>query len=300
MEAVVWQAVVVFLGVFPILLMAGLVLWKRHRMDGDERRGPLTTELCRLPGASLQSIREHLLEKQTERMQAALAIGLMATLTIVNRRAQPDFSTWNFLDSLLLLVVLGTGAYYGRMIVRDMPESRRLRQAIEAEQATAQEISLSLAGDNRIFHDIQAKGFNIDHVVITPSGIFAIETKSRLKPPAGQGKDAARVRYDGKQLQFPGWKETGALEQASRQAKWLAGYLKKATGEEYPVTPVLALPGWFVDQTVRPSEGMVRVVNPKAVRSLFFPRRAPVLDERAIQVVAFQLEKLAQVEAQAA
>jgi hypothetical protein len=300
MEAAVWQVLVNLLGVFPVLLMAALVLWKRRRMDADERRGPLTTELCRLPGASLQQSREELLERQTERLLKALAIGLVATQTIVNRRVTPDFSTWNFLDSLILLVVLGTGAYYGWLIVRDMPASRRLRQAIEAEQATAQEISSSLAGENRIFHDIQAKGFNIDHVVITSSGVFAIETKSRLKPPVGQGKDAVRVRYDGKLLQFPGWQETEALEQASRQAKWLAGYLKKATGEAYPVTPVLALPGWFVDQTVRPSEGMVRVVNPKAVRSLFFPGRAPRLDARAIQVAAFQIEKLAQVEARSA
>ena len=33
-----------------------------------------------------------------------------------------------------------------------------------------------------VFHDIPGDGFNVDHALIGPAGIFAIETKTRAKP----------------------------------------------------------------------------------------------------------------------
>lgn len=170
-------------------------------------------------------------------------------------------------------------------------------QAIRAEQATAQELSASLAGDNRIIHDAQAKDFNIDHVVITPVGVFAVETKSRLKPPAGQGAEAVKVRYNGKQLEFPTWTETKPIEQAARQARWLSDYLKQSTGEVFPVFAVLALPGWWVEYTGRITDDMVRVINPKKAQWLLLPEKQSArLDSAAIQKAAFQIERLAKVE----
>ncbi|WP_334158458.1 nuclease-related domain-containing protein [Oryzomicrobium sp.] len=292
-----WQVLMVVLGLVPVLTVVALVYWKKYRLDADERREALTTDLRRLPGASLQAARDELLDRQMERVLSALLIGLAVVQTILSRRVAPDFSTWSWFDTILLCAVLGSGVYYGRLIMAEMPKSRRLRQAIRAEQATAQEIAVSLAGDNHIFHDIQAEGFNIDHVVITPAGVFAIETKSRMKPPAGNGAAGAKVQYDGKQLRFPCWTETEPIEQASRQAKWLSTYLKNSTGELYQVIPVLALPGWFVVDSVRPTGSTVRVVNPKNVRRLFLPDRAPVLDTQAIQRAAFQLGKLVQAPA---
>ena len=171
-----------------------------------------------------------------------------------------------------------------------------MRAGIRAEQAVAQELAEMLAGRNRIIHDVQAKQFNIDHVVITPGGIFAVETKSRLKPAAGQGSEAAKVFYDGKGLKFPGWMETEPVEQARRQADWLARHLQAATGERLPVVAVLALPGWYVENTARITDDMVRVINPKNA-SWLFVKRPPVLDDAALQRAIHAVEKLAAVPA---
>lgn len=290
-----WQILIEFLGLLPMFIVVGLMTWQKRRIEADDRREAITTDLRNHPGASLQTERDKVYELPMDRMVAAIVIGLLAAMTIVARRVKEDLSTWGWLDSLFLLVILGAGIYYGSKVMADMPQSRRLKQAIRAEQATAQELAASLAGDNRIIHDIEAKDFNIDHVVITPAGIFAVETKSRLKPPAGNGTKAVKVKYNGKQLEFPGWTETKPVEQASRQARWLANHLREATGESLPVFAVLSLPGWFIENTVRITEDMVRVINPKKSQWLLLPEKRPVLlDAAAIHRAAFAIEKLAQ------
>lgn len=288
-----WQAWISLLGISPVLIMLGLLTWQKRRMDADQRREAITTELRNLPAASLQKQRDDLVERQVSRMTAALLIGLSTVSIFFSRRVSPAAFSWDWLDSVALLTVIGCSFYYGWLMIRELPHGRKLHQAVRAEQAVAQELAASLAGDNRIIHDIQAGDFNIDHVVITPAGVFAVETKSRLKPPAGNG--SLKVKYDGKQLDFPGWTETKPIEQAARQAKWLADYLFKSTGERLPVFAVLALPGWFIDYSVRVNEQMVRVINPKNSGWLLLPGKQPTrLDPPAIQRAAFQIEKLAQ------
>ena len=57
--------------------------------------------------------------------------------------------------------------------------------------------------------------------------------------------------YDGEALKFPEWSGAGPLRQAARNARWLAEWLTGATGEKIEVTPVVALPGWFVEHKGR-------------------------------------------------
>lgn len=288
-----WQQGIPLLGIAPLLIMLGLLTWQRRRMDADQRREAITTELRSLPAASLQKQRDEFVDRQVSRMVASILIGLSTVSLFFSRRVSPAAFNWDWLDTVALLPLIGCGVYYGWLMIREMPQGRKLRHAIRAEQAVAQELAASLAGDNRIIHDIQAGDFNIDHVVITPAGVFAVETKSRLKPPVGNG--SPKVRYNGKQLEFPGWTETKPIEQAARQAKWLADYLQKATGEHFPVFAVLALPGWFIDYSIRMNEQMVRVINPKNSGWLLLPGKQPTrLDAPAIQRAAFQIEKLAQ------
>jgi len=110
-----------------------------------------------------------------------------------------------------------------------------------------------------VLHDFPADGFNIDHVIVAPNAVFAVETKSRKKP-GEKGRDSARVDYDGKELRFPGWVETEPLEQARRQARWLASFLASGAGDTVPVIPVLAFPGWYVEMA-QEARGADVIVN---------------------------------------
>lgn len=288
-----WSLILTALAIVPTVLVFGVVSWMKWRLDQDDRRDPLTTELCFLPAAGVVEKKEQLREEIIEGFVTVLVGGYAVALLVAVRRLPANPVPWSWFDTVVVLVPLGYAALIGCRYAKAMPRLRNMRFGARAEQAVAQEIGTVLAGQNRLIHDVRAKDFNIDHVVITPAGVFAVETKSRRKPPAGGGVGAVKVRYDGRKLEFPGWVETEPIAQAERQARWLAQHLKAATGEAVAVTPVLALPGWFVENTARISDGMVRVVNPKGAAWLFLPNRSPVLDVAGIQRVAFAVEKLA-------
>lgn len=293
----IMQLLIEFIGLLPMLALVAVVLWKRRQLDKDERRDPITTDLRLLPGSSLQDQLDKLADSRIDKLVLALSAGLFVALFVAFRRMAEEVKPWDWLDTALLIAAIGLALYLARQITRDMPQQRKMKQGIRAEQACAQELAASLAGDNRIIHDIRAKDFNIDHVVITPVGVFAVETKSRLKPPAGNGAAAVKVKYNGKQLEFPGWTESKPVEQAARQSRWLADHLRQATGESFPVFAVLSLPGWYVENTARITEDMVRVINPKKSQWLLLPdKQRARLDAAAIQRAAFAVEKLAQAE----
>lgn len=288
-------AVVEFLAILPVLLLLAAVYGYKWWADRQPRRDPLTTDLRRLPADSLMTRLDLMRDKGLDLILTATMVGGMSVVLIVLRRLPADID-WRLIDTLVLLGSLAVSGVLGQRLVRLLPELARMRAGIRAEQAVAQELAEMLAGRNRIIHDVQAKQFNIDHVVITPGGIFAVETKSRLKPATGQGSESVKVLYDGKGLKFPGWMETEPVEQARRQADWLARHLQAATGERLPVVAVLALPGWYVENTARITDDMVRVINPKNA-SWLFVKRPPVLDDAALQRAIHAVEKLAAVPA---
>jgi hypothetical protein len=140
-----------------------------------------------------------------------------------------------------------------------------------------------------LFHDFPGDGFNIDHVVVAPQAVFAVETKSRRKPASG-GRDSAKVVNDGRALRFPEHFDTRSIDQARRQARWLEKYLANSAGDPVPVVPVLALPGWFVEATREGSQGDVIVSNLRTPRFLldwYVPRpMAPPLFRRVAHALA--------------
>lgn len=175
-------------------------------------------------------------------------------------------------------------------LIRTVKSRQRHREALAGELATAQLLEPIIAGGGRVLHDIQAPGFNIDHVVVAAGGVFAVETKHRLKSTQGKGKEQAKVTFDGQALRFPDWTETKPAEQARAQARWLSERLTKSTGLEVKARPVIALPGWFVENTNRSD---VIATNPKACQFMLKARAGEAsLTPDAIKRISFQVEQL--------
>lgn len=263
----------------------GVLTWSRRaRLAG--RRSPLTQGLLRPPGHETRRRFDDLFVDLMGWLMAALAmpamLGTFAAFNGLTRDGSIDWVALSiFLGSAIFVICLS--AY---KLVKINEETMNLRMGWDAEMAAGQELDQLMRKGAFVFHDLSATAFNVDHVLICSAGVYAIETKSRMKPQQ-VGKESARVVVDGAVLKFPGWSETAPIEQARRQAKWLSKGLTKAVGEEVQVAPVLALPGWFVEEFQR---GDVRVINPKNFHFLL-QSRGPQLTTSMIERIAHQIEQ---------
>lgn len=157
----------------------------------------------------------------------------------------------------------GATTWFGVRLSRLIKTRANYRLGFEGERFVGEELSRLMALGFEIYHDVPFDGFNIDHVVVGPRGVFVVETKTRRKPLNEAGRKQFKVQYDGKYLQWSWGTDSHGIEQAKSNAKTLAGWLGSATGETVWVTPILTLPGWLVERKA-PSDGL-HVLNPKEI-----------------------------------
>jgi hypothetical protein len=196
-------------------------------------------------------------------------------------------SSWLIIPILALVIF-----YVVIKLTRTIKSRNNLRLGLEAEWAVSLELHDIEAPNYRIFHDIQCDKFNIDHLVVGSNGVFAIETKGRRKPANSKTAEAKKkehvVNVNGKVLEFPNYKDTSIIEQATRQAKWATNWLSDATGEKITVCPVVAIPGWYVNR-ISPHE--VPVLATKALSAHVPKLLGQQLNPEQIARVAHQVKQ---------
>jgi hypothetical protein len=157
------------------------------------------------------------------------------------------------------------------------------------ERAVAEELNQLMLDGCRVFHDLPMEPYgNIDHVLVTPTGIYAVETKARRKRKAPPGKRDYEVAFDGKALQFPCAVDLRSLEQARQQADRLRMFLSNAVGEPVKVGAILTLPGWLVTSRAKVD---IKVLNPRQIGAAVLDDRLPALPKNLIDRVVYQLDR---------
>ncbi len=260
------------------------ILWIYKRQTAG-KKSPLNTEMLRSPG---QSLNEQIQELTFDILMYLFLLPICSVL-IYSVFITEYFSSgkqFNLLTgSIYIGALVGTGAYLSIKVFRLLKHRNHLRLGYDCELAVGQELNNRLRDGFFVFHDFPADGFNIDHVLVGPTGVFAIETKGRAKPRVAEN-DNWKVKYDGKKLTFPGWTETKPLEQAKRQSQWLSLWLSKATGSSCKVFPVLAIPGWWID---RIAPGDIKIYNGK--NSEFLAKGQERLTPQQVQAISHQIDQ---------
>lgn len=256
-----------------LLPLGVLVLWVWWHRRTDRRRSPLTTELHNLPGEQARQQAERLMESAGDRLVIALLIGPLVLAGWALQRIDKHLLRFGPAEIALLVIVVAVACWAVWSAAKRLRERRNYLDGISAERATAQALVPLQSKGCVVYHDIPAGEFNLDHVVVGPTAVFMIETKSRRKP-AVRGKASAAVKFDGDVLEFPDWRETKMLDQVRAQVRWLSDRLYHKTGERIPVEAVLALPGWYVTCSV-PSPD-VQVINPKMCNFMAASKGTPV------------------------
>jgi len=137
---------------------------------------------------------------------------------------------------------------------------RALKKGLEGEKFVGQYLENLRSQDCRVFHDLICENFNIDHIVVSPRGIFVIETKTSSKPIRG----CPVVEFDGEEVLIDKQKPfRNPIEQARALRDWLSDFLFNTTGNKYPVLGVVIFPHWYIMKTGNQGRGDIAVLNHK-------------------------------------
>ena len=271
----------------PFVLLLGVVYIRRWYIDRKKERSPISEKLLRPAGESLRLKIEELNERFGPAFFSILAgpgLFLLGVSGLANTGLKP-------LTILLISTLLGVGAFAWAVIrfMRLANDLRNYNLGFHGERAVAEEINQLMRDGCFVYHDLPMEPYgNIDHVIVASSGVYAVETKTRRKRKAPDGKKDHVVFYDGDSLEYPHCRDVHGLQQAKQQADRLRVFLKKAVGEEVQVTPILTLPGWFITNRVRPE---LQVVTPKVIRRVVLNHGSQNLSSELMQRIAHQIEQ---------
>jgi hypothetical protein len=269
----------------PAFILVAILNYRDFRFRKTGRRNPLTRDLLRSPGDSLQEK----IDKLSFSIDLYLTQLMVAPLLLFSTYvSQAYFTNRASLTNVIIYVVIALGffAYCAWKVFSLISLRTKYRVGFDAESAAGQELNQLMRSGFWVFHDFPADKFNIDHIVIGKSGVFAVETKGRSKPANPDMK--SEVIFDGNKLTFPDWEERKPIDQAVRQAKWLEDWLSNSVGKKVNVQPVLTLPGWFI--TNRSKNG-IAVINGRNCEAFFTANRSAELPESLLTRIAYQVEQ---------
>ncbi|MFH1499542.1 MAG: nuclease-related domain-containing protein [Verrucomicrobiota bacterium] len=270
----------------------GLTFWHTRR---KRDRPPVSFKLLRGPG---ESLRRRMAKFDEDLFLLILGWSALPLFTygllslLFFRVLKPE--SWPFLLTELILLFLGFAwslMFAIRQVVRRLFRYRSDKLGYLGERFVAEKIAPLAREGFQIFHDVPAKNkgasFNLDHVVVGPTGLWLIETKTRRKGRVRPGRVEHEVQYDGRVLSWPWAEDMHGLNQAQWEAHWLGEWINQRTGLRVTAQPILALPGWMV----KAKPGPIRVLNPINIPSAILGRGERVLTDEQIDLIARQLDE---------
>lgn len=267
-------------------LIVGLLRLSRWRRRRGGQRPPFSDLLLRSPGEGLRREIEDLNAEITAFMISASIIPLLLTCVYLIRWFSDKGRGGT--GNLLFIVGIGFTGYLVWKVLKLIERRKSLRIGLAGVVATGEELNRLMLDGHHVYHDFPAHRFNIDHILVGASGVFAVETKSFSKAGRGNRTTEATVTYDGESLRFPSWVTTEPIDQAKAQAAWLSKWLSVAVGDPVRVLPMVTIPGWYIDKK---SPHGVPVLNPKQVKAYLDGKKGEALSESMIARICHQLEQ---------
>lgn len=229
-----------------------------------KRRAPISDPLLALPGETLQKNLNFENNKLIAVFSFSALIPSIILIFLMGQWINPALIQFHWEDILWMLIGGGSIAASIYATKKIMARRKAFTAGLIGEIATAQFFTPLVREGWYIFHDLSFPRGNIDHVLVGPTGIFAIETKYRSKYADIKGEQGALAEYDGNSILFSGRREENLpLQQARAVSGELSKYLRGKLGYAVPVRPVVSLPGWKIESYIPDEESEVLVVNPK-------------------------------------
>ena len=283
--------VVAAIVIFGVMII-GIVFWLRWRR---KTKWPFKTDdkLLRGPGEELKVKIAYLDERLVFEVMAGVCLGLLSLGFFGDTVAKAAGLNPAKAFSLGLLAMLTVYSVSGWRIARIWKRRQNCYLGWYGERYVAEWLEPAKLQGWRVFHDVpfenNGKKFNIDHIVVGLGGVVAVETKTRRKGNARPGRKDSEVYFNGRALDWPWGEDTHGLDQAEWNARWLTDWIHAEIGERVSVSPILALPGWWLENKIPQASRACAVVNPQWLPELLAKKR-PVLTQKLADLIARRLE----------
>jgi hypothetical protein len=245
-------------------------------------RSPVEGPLRRLPG---QSIREEWNRLFDDKVTGYFFAFVVAWL----------FAFWQWLywwtgskpsPGVATSIAVVVTVYCAYRIWRLYPEFRNLNLGEKGERRVSEILRMLRGRDYVAFDDLALSGVNVDHVVVGPGGIYAVETKTYSL----FGNGSAGITAEGllRLADKPALKDP--LKQARGSAAIVSSELKRWMHRDTWVNPVVVLPGWRIDPPKVETD--VVVLNEETIAE-FFKTRPEKLNATQIREICSHLDRSA-------
>lgn len=242
-----------------------------------KRRAPLPV-VRRTAGQSLREEWDRLIN---DNLPFIIVVPLMLWFVWFTHWQQPPLSPRFWFWFAVAATGIGVVAY-----LRLMPKARRLVRGERGELKVAEALDGLRSAGYRIFHDLCREGYNIDHVVVGPAGVFAIETKFCSGSGEIEWRNGDGVFVNGKPWQG----DRDPVVQARGNAAELRKLVKETCELNVFVTALVVFVG---DCKVKANARMpeARVLAESQLPAYFERRDQPELTRAEITLIASHLER---------
>jgi hypothetical protein len=289
-----WKVILIVGGYFAFFMLSVLaILWWQRRQKKTRLPFGDGLRLLRGPGETQLRISREMEEQEPWLVAILGGMPVLIACTMLQWLGKlPGVLQWAWLV-LVLVTFIGTFLLTVRWFACRTRESFDRYLGYFGERIVAEHLEPLKQEGWRVFHDVPAENngakFNLDHVAVGPGGVFVIETKTRRKGSARPGFDDHRVYFDGRELVWPWGEDSHGLAQAEASAMWLSKQIDIELKQRVHVTPILALPGWFVERKPSTDSRLCRVVNPKVLPDML-ARDQGLLTRQQVDAIAAKLE----------
>ncbi|MCP4301169.1 MAG: NERD domain-containing protein [Gammaproteobacteria bacterium] len=203
---------------------------------------------------------DRLSTSQSIYLGGALVFAVLFTAAYVLQARQlfdgyPEWQLYLFLGFLSMAVGYAIYQLIGTIVARR--QVKFLRDATVAIGHQLQQIS---SGKTQVYHDVKTSAGVVDHVVISQSGIYAINVVAKRAP------GAASVRLQDNALQFSNTKDPQSIVDLAARANRLEKEFHQLLGHQVRVRSVIAAPGWEIGDQASKNHLLVNERNVAMIR----------------------------------